>query len=208
MSAIRIALFCAGCVAACGVLQEEVSARVSCAYFAVVHGTDLTPEDDPTLPAVGWGVRGSGGAGVLLGASLALVATLGPTRRLTLGHVWKPVLGMNALVAAAALTAGLGGWYAGCLGEVSLGGDWGERAPPDGHAGFVAVLAAHFAAYLATVLGSLLLCAWVAWRRQRLGPAPPVPWTDADAVVPSRPDLRVAVFRGAERRQRESPADA
>jgi hypothetical protein len=149
-----------------GMVQDQVSVRLSCEYFTIGH-PPIEGLHDPTLLGLAWGFLGSWWGGLLLGMALGLTATLGKKPGLTVGEVFP---GVACLLLAMAIVTGITGgsaYYNGNIVHLRLGGSLGMAIPGDRHLLFFTVACAHFGTYVTAIAGSLLLCGWAAWLRAR-----------------------------------------
>jgi hypothetical protein len=167
----RLALLGIALLAGYGMLQDQVSARLCPEYFTVFHNP-IPGVADPTLLGVLWGFLGAWWGGLIMGYAAGLTATLG-TKNPPLGAcelVWP----MAAVVAGTAAVTALCGVSVHIHAEamqVQLPAYFERDVPAERHRGLLVVSCYHLAAYAAAVVGSLLLCGWVAAERHRRGRA-------------------------------------
>ncbi len=159
------------CVAAAcvyGILQDQVTAHVCVEYFSVWH-PPLFATRSPALLALGWGVVATWWVGALIGVSLALCARAGRAQKLAGAELVRPVAHLMLAVGAAALLAGVTGYALARAGVIHMTGWVAGEIPAARHARFLADLWAHNVAYLAGLVGGIVLCAGTVRRRRREG---------------------------------------
>jgi hypothetical protein len=157
---------CITAMAGYGMLQDQISVRLSREYFTVGH-PPIEGLHDPTLLGVAWGFLGGWWGGMLMGMSLGLVATRGKAPPLTVREVLPGVGWLLLAVAGGTLLAGVSAWYNGGIAEVRLGGGWATAVPEERHRAFLTVACAHFGTYVTAVVGTLVLCLHIARLRRR-----------------------------------------
>jgi hypothetical protein len=186
---VQIAGLCTAAAIGYGVLHDQLTVRLSPAYFLIAHrplcgGT-------PATVALCWGVAGTWWMGAALGVILALVARPGlPVRRLLPGVA--AVLGVAALAAAA---AGLIAWTA----APALPAALGVEIPRPEHRAFATAWAAHTASYGAALVGGFVLVrrTWIAAGRAaplRLVPRDALGWVRVVVLLAA---VAVAAWRTA-----------
>jgi hypothetical protein len=156
---LRVVGLCTVTAVAYGVVHDQVTVRLSPAYFLIAHRRLCGAE--PATAALCWGVAGTWWVGAVIGALLAAAGARRPGRGLA------TVLGVAALASA---TAGLVAWrMAPTLPEALA-----AAIPPGEHRAFAAVWAAHAASYAAALAGGFVLVrrAWQAAGRAPLGLVP------------------------------------
>jgi hypothetical protein len=148
-----------------GVLHDNVTARLCVEYFTIGHPRVIASES-PTALALVWGVLATWWFGAFLGLLLAIAARAGRRAKWGPRDVLRPVGVLLVGVGMASFVGGCIGYrhalahdYPDWLGELMLG--------PKAEFWFVVDLWAHRAAYLAGLLFTLALCAYVAIQRWR-----------------------------------------
>jgi hypothetical protein len=148
-----------------GVLHDNVTARVCVEYFTIGHPRVIASES-PTALALVWGVLATWWFGAFLGLALAIAARAGRRAKWGPRDVVKPVSVVLAATGVASFVGGCIGYrralahdYPSWLGELTLS--------PNTEFWFVVDLWAHRAAYLAGLVFTVALCAFVAFRRLR-----------------------------------------
>lgn len=170
---VGIVLLCVGTAVTYGVLQDQVTARVSLDYFTVGH-RDVGLRD-PMLIALYWGFTGTWWVGLAFGIVSAFLARFGPPPRLGPNDVVKaatvivPVVfgvGMIVLVASHSViqdapNGRLQAWVN------SLDPFHAAPAALQGHqrVAFVAVLSEQLAAYATAAVSALTAWVWIVVRR-------------------------------------------
>jgi len=149
-----------------GVLQDQVSARLCPEYFTVLH-PPVPSLTDPTLLGIAWGFLGTWWFGALMGYVVGLMATVGPRPPLDPRDLVRPVLALVGVVAAVAGLTGLSVWRHVELFDVSLGAGINGLVPRERQRPAFVVACYHFTAYGSAILGSVVLCFWVASERRR-----------------------------------------
>ena len=172
MGVIRIVILCVVAAVGYGLVQDQVTARVCVEYFTIGHPPVFATES-PTLLALGWGVIATWWVGLLLGVPLSLAARVGKRPTRDARDLVKPVLVLLAVIASAALVAGIVGYVLARTGAIFLLQPLADQVPADRHALFLADGAAHNVAYAAGFIGGIVLTIRT-WRRRRF-PAPPPP---------------------------------
>lgn len=152
-----------------GIGMDQVSARLCPEYFTILHNP-IPGLTNPTLVGLVWGTLAAAAGGLILGYSAGLAATVGP---LPPRPVRRLVTPMSLTVAGVVVAiTGVSVWHTANGLGVRLEGVYGEAIPPERHAAAVTVASCHMVAYLASITGSVVLCASVAtsWKS---GPAQP-----------------------------------
>jgi hypothetical protein len=148
-----------------GVLHDNVTARLCVEYFTVGHPRVIASES-PTALALVWGVLATWWFGAFLGLFLAIAARAGRRAKWGPREVVKPI----GLVLVA---VGVASFVGGCIGyRHALAHDYPDglgrlMLSPKTELWFVVDLWAHRAAYLAGLVFTVALCAFVAVRRWR-----------------------------------------
>jgi hypothetical protein len=163
---LRIIALCIVAMAGYGMVQDQVSVRMSREYFTVGH-PPIEGLHDPTLLGIAWGFMGGWWGGMLMGMAVGLVATLGKAPPLTVREVLPGVGWLVLAVASGTLLAGFSAWYNAGLTEVRLGGGWASSVPEGGHRAFLTVACAHLATYISAVGGAVVLCLYAARLRNK-----------------------------------------
>lgn len=157
------------------VLQDQVSARLCPEYFTVLHNP-IPGLTDPTLLGVAWGFLGAWWGGALMGYAAGLCATVGPRPPMTVRQLVKPMLVLVAGVGVVTAIAGFSVWKHAQMMEVEISSVYSRRIPTARHQAAFVVACYHFVAYVAAVVGSVVLCVWIRTRRAAASPpAPPPP---------------------------------
>jgi hypothetical protein len=168
---LRIIALCIVAMAGYGMVQDQVSVRLSREYFTVGH-PPIEGLEDPTLLGIAWGFLGGWWGGMLMGMVLGLAATLGKKPQLSVRELLPGVGWLLLVVAGGTLLAGGSAWYNCGITQVRLGGGWASAVPEGGHRAFLTVACAHLGTYLTAVAGTVVLCLYVAGLRRRKA-APP-----------------------------------
>lgn len=159
-----VALATAGAVLY-GIVHDQVTIRISPAYFTVFH-PHLFTTNSLTLLALAWGVLATWWAGVIMGCLLGVAARAGTEPRITSSQVVRPVLALLAVMGVSALFFGVLGFRLASRHAVTaLAG-----APADTsheYARLIGVWWAHSASYAVGFLGALVLCVVTLIRRLR-----------------------------------------
>ena len=154
-----------------GVLHDQVTVRVCIEYFTIGH-PPVFETRSPTLLALGWGVIATWWVGLILGIPLAQAARVGRAPKRDARSLVRPLCILLAVMAAAALVAGLIGYVLARSGTVFLVGPLAGRVPRERHVPFIADLWAHTASYIVGFVGGIVLIVRT-WRsRQRQLRAP------------------------------------
>ena len=164
MQAAAIILLCLVAAVGYGIVHDQVTARICVEYFTIGHAP-VFGTDDPTLLGLGWGIRATWWAGLLLGLPLAAVARGGAAPKRTVRSLVRPLATLMANVALLALIAGLTGWLFARTGVVVLVGPIASQLPAERHVPYLADLWAHSASYLFGFAGGIILVVQV-WRRR------------------------------------------
>lgn len=165
---LAIVLLCVALAVAYGIVHDQVTARICVEYFTIGHAP-IFGTDDPTLLGLGWGVVATWWVGAGLGVLLALAARWGRGPKRDARSLVRPIFALLAIMATAALAAGVCGYLLGRQGRVWLVEPIASRVPDERHARYLADLWAHSASYLVGFAGGLVLIARV-WRgRQTAG---------------------------------------
>lgn len=158
---LKIVALCIAAAVCCGIVHDQITARICIEYFTVGH-PPVFATTDPTLLGLG-GVIATWWVGVLLGVPLAAAARAGSRPKRSAGSLLPAVVRLLVLMAAIALAAGATGWALGRAGVIFLLEPLCQQLPPERHVPFIAVLWAHSASYLGSFLGGSVLMASV-WR--------------------------------------------
>lgn len=161
---LRIVLLCGLGMISYGVLQDQISARLSPEYFTIGHAP-VSGLSHPTLVGIAWGFLGGFPGGIALGIPLALVATLGPLPPLTARMLMRPLLVVLAVTAIGTLIAGASGAYNATVVNVAIGEPWASFIPHERQWQFFVVACAHFGTYLGAAIAGCGLWLWVIRRR-------------------------------------------
>ena len=149
-----------------GLVHDQVSVRISPAYLMDWHPM-IVASRDPTVVALAWGVVATWWFGLILGAALALAATIG--RRPV--APWRWITGAIAFVFAisalsAAVAYGITRAFALEMPDV-LGPSYADLSQPQRLA-FTQTLAMHETSYDAAAVATLIAAGWIVWRRQTI----------------------------------------
>ena len=194
MASVRIILLCMAAAVVYGVCLDQVTARVCVEYFTVGHAP-LFPTESPTLLALAWGTAATWWVGLIFGVLAALFARAGSWPKLGAAHLLRPIACLLVAMAVAALLAGITGYELAKTSGMVLPEPLGPRVPKERHHLMFADSLAHLAAYMAGILGGLILCVRVLVHRRRLaraarlaneGTAPAAPPGEHWALVLSR----------------------
>src|SRR5262245_8163961 len=128
MQFLAIILMCIVAAVLYGFAHDQITARVCVEYFTIGH-PPIFGTDDPTLLGLGWGIIATWWVGLLLGVPLAVVSRVGPWPKRSLGSLVRPVIGLLAIMAVSALTAGICGWLLAQNGAVYLIGPIAQKLP-------------------------------------------------------------------------------
>jgi hypothetical protein len=166
MKVLQIILLCVASAVAYGVLHDQVTARVCIEYFTVFH-PPVFRTASPTLLGLGWGVIATWWVGLPLGVLLAIAARAGTRhRKLSAGDLMRPVAYLLLGVGAAALLAGVSGWWLAVRGVVVLPEWLAASIPSASQARFMGDWWAHNASYACATIGGVGLSV-LTWRRRR-----------------------------------------
>jgi hypothetical protein len=165
MQSSAIVLSCIFAAVCYGIAHDQITARVCVEYFTVGH-PPIFPTDDPTLLGLGWGIIATWWVGLFLGLGLALAARGGSRPPRSVGSLIRPVVGLLAVTAIAALTMGILGYALAQLGLVELLDPLDSEVPQEKHAAFLADLWAHTASYFVGGIGGIVVMIRV-WRSRR-----------------------------------------
>lgn len=164
----RIVIIWRTCVAVIGyaMLQDQVSARLSPAYFTIGHNP-IPNLHDPTLLGLVWGFLGGFPGGILLGLALACCATLGAAAAASPNNVQRAILLVVLGMAFASVCAGGSAAYNAGVVDITIGEPWARLIPAEEQRGFFIVACAHFGTYLGGAIAGVAVCAWLLWQRWR-----------------------------------------
>ncbi len=162
MQALKIIGLCIASDVGYGVLHDQVTAHVCIEYFTIGH-PPVFDTDNPILLGFGWGVLATWWAGLLLGIPLAMVARMGARPKRSAPSLIRPIAGLLAVMAIAALVAGIVGWILASSGVVFLAGPITEQIPRQRQVAFLVDLWAHCASYLVGFVGAVVVMVLV-WR--------------------------------------------
>lgn len=194
MPSLRIILLCMGAAVVYGVCLDQVTARVCVEYFTVGHAR-LFPTDSPTLLALAWGTAATWWVGLIFGVVAALVSRAGSWPKLEAAHLLRPIACLLVVMAVASLLAGITGYQLAKTSGMVLPEPLGSRVPKDRHHLMFADSMAHLGAYMAGILGGLIVLVRVLVQRRRMaraaraasdGTAPAAPPNEHWAFVVSR----------------------
>jgi hypothetical protein len=171
MQSIRIVTLCIAAAVAYGVIQDQITARISVEYFTIGH-VQLIHSESPTHLGLLWGVLGTWWAGGALGVLLATAARAGRRPKLEAGELMLPVLRVMLLSGAVASIAGIIGYVIASAGWVHLVGAFATRMPSNRHVAFISVGWIHTAAYLSAAAFSVRLALRLTQERKGLESEP------------------------------------
>ncbi len=172
MTSLRIVALSIATAVAYGILHDQVTARVCVEYFTIGH-PPVFPTESPTLLALGWGILATWWCGLIVGASLAIVARAGTRPKLSARDLGKPAAWLLAMMGAASIAAGCAGYLAARYHWVWLVEPLATLVPEPMHLRYLADLWAHLAAYAIGVLGSIGIGFWIRRERRRRSVATP-----------------------------------
>jgi len=147
-----------------GMVQDQVSVRLCPEYFTIYHNP-IPGLTEPTLLGIAWGFLGAWWGGALLGYSAGICATAGKSPPWPVSRLIVPMLVVIAFVAAVAAICGfavqtyLQGF------AVTVNAESAEAIPLERRRNVVTVACYHVAAYASAILGSVVLCLWIARKR-------------------------------------------
>ena len=167
LEALKIVLLAMAAAISYGVLHDLVTAHLCVEYFTVAH-PPLFATRSPVLLALGWGVLATWWVGLALGVRLAAAARAGAAPGIGWRALRRPVALLMLVSAAAALGAGLLGFWLGANRLAVPPAEWAELVPGDKHAAFVAAAAAHGASYAAGAAGGLVVALRTLRRRRQM----------------------------------------
>jgi hypothetical protein len=156
MQLLLIVCLCTVSAVVYGILHDQVTARICVEYFTIGHPR-IFDTDDPTLLGFAWGIIATWWVGLILGVALALVARAGTRPMIPVAKLIQPVLVLFGVAAALALISGLVGWHLAESGNVYLVGPLAQRISADRHSLFLAVMWAHWASYIAGLVGGIVI---------------------------------------------------
>jgi len=167
---VKILALCIGSAVLYGILHDQVTARVCVEYFTIGH-PPMFDTDSPTLLALGWGVIATWWVGLLLGIPAVLVSQVGSWPKYTAICLTRPIAVLLVVMGCASLLAGITGYFVANAGGVWLVEPLRSQVPAEKHTAFLADLWSHLAAYVVGVIGGIVLCVWVVFRRWRMAQA-------------------------------------
>lgn len=168
MEILRIVGLCIASAIIYGVLHDQVTARVCVEYFTIGH-PPIFATDSPTHLALGWGIIATWWVGLLLGIPAAVACLAGSLPKFTAWWLIRPIGCLLLVMGLVSLVAGTIGFFVAQAGGVWLLEPLASRVPVDKHSFFLADLWAHLAAYGVGLVGGIVLCGWVVFRRYRMG---------------------------------------
>ena len=166
MPTVRIVLLCMGAAVAYGILQDQVTARISVEYFTIGH-PPIVPTNSPTVLGFVWGILGTWWVGLFLGLLLAAAARIGTAPKRAPATLARPVMSILIISAFVAALSGSLGFILAQRGSVELVSPLAESVPSQRHVSFVTAAWVHSASYLSGgVLGAgLAVRVWLLRRR-------------------------------------------
>ena len=161
---VHAALLGAGMMSAFGVLMDQFSARLCPEYFTVLHNP-IPGLTDPTLVGLVWGVLGAAGGGVAMGYGAGLAATVGTRPSLATRELVVPTVVTVGGVATTVAVTGVSVWHNAYGLGVQLDPSFATAIPAERHIAALTVGSYHMVAYLAAIVGSVVLCVWIGRER-------------------------------------------
>jgi hypothetical protein len=149
---VGIVLMATLCAVVYGVLQDQLSIRISPAYFLKAH-TKILETEDLTLVGLAWGVTATWWVGLALGFAVATFATYGPRAAYCPGRALRGMMRIMAGTGIATLAVGLIAYMMNWTSSVAFR----FVDLPEEVRRFSAVQAAHNASYLAAPTLAVLL---------------------------------------------------
>jgi len=172
VAALRIIGLCILAAVLYGVAHTQETARVCVEYFTIGHPKILATES-PTILWLAWGVIATWWVGLVLGAPLAFASIRGRWPRRTGRSLVQPIAILLMCMAGTSVVSGLVGYALSSNGLVVLVEPLSSRVPGERHLAFIAVGWAHWAGYVAGLVGGIVLIRRV-WRlRQEASTVPP-----------------------------------
>jgi hypothetical protein len=168
METLKIIVLCIASAVMYGIVHDQVTARVCVEYFTIGH-PPVFHTDSPTLLGLGWGIIATWWVGLFLGILAALVSRPGSWPKYRADLLFRPICGLVLIIGCASLVAGIAGYFLASAGRVWLIEPFASRVPESKHTAFLADFWAHSAAYGVGFLGGIAVCAWVLYRRWRMG---------------------------------------
>jgi hypothetical protein len=150
----------AGCTVAFiiyGMLQDQISARLSPEYFTIFHPR-IEGVTEPFWLGIFWGFLGSWWGGMIFGVSLALTAQLGKKPKLNYDQLNSRIGFAILCVGLASLFTGLSVGFILTRVPVTLPEPWSLQIPPQRHLGFLIVACVHATTYLSSVVIAIITC--------------------------------------------------
>jgi len=149
-----------------GILQDTITTRLSIGYFTIAHPR-VWESDEPLLHALAWGFLGGWPAGLGLGLTLSLTATLGNWPTMGIGQLVRPVFYLLFGMGVVVTVTGIAAWMIyGQLGSELRSID--PTIPLTEHRGFFTVACAHYAAYMSGIIGNVILAYYIVGTRVQL----------------------------------------
>lgn len=170
MPSLKIILLCMGAAVVYGICLDQVTARVCVEYFTVGHAP-LFPTESPTLLAFAWGTAATWWVGLIFGVLAALLSRVGSWPKRDATDWLRPIACLLVVMAVASLLAGITGYQLAKASGMVLPEPLGPRVPRDRHHLMFADSLAHLAAYMAGILGGLILLVRMLARRRRMARA-------------------------------------
>jgi hypothetical protein len=149
-------------------VQDQVSVRLCPEYFTHFHNP-IPGVSDPTLTGIAWGFLGAWWGGAILGYAAGTAATAGRKSPLPVRDLVRPmilvVVGIGIVVGICGTAVAI---YSDMF-EVQLSDATAGVVPAERRRALLVVASYHLAGYVAAVVGSIVLCLWVACERGRSG---------------------------------------
>ncbi|HYE73909.1 MAG TPA: hypothetical protein VEF04_11285 [Blastocatellia bacterium] len=164
MPYLRIVMMCIVVVSIYGILQDQISVRISPDYFAVTH-PPINGVSSLALLGLIWGFLGSWWGGLIIGLMLATAAIFGRRPKVNSSDLLIPIIIWTIATGTVTAIAGLSGYVNGLITGISLGDPWAAKIPRDRHLQFFAIGCAHLGTYVGGLLGAVGLCIWTLRKR-------------------------------------------
>jgi len=162
---LSILAMCVGGMIGYGLIQDQITARLSLEYFTLAHPR-VFDSDEPTWHGLVWGFLGGWPGGLFLGLALAFTATLGHWPTFGPSQLRTPLLILFLCQGFSTALTGFVAWTNYDKIGIDFVGDWAKVIPGEHRRGFFTVACAHMATYSVATVGSVILCGWVAWKRR------------------------------------------
>lgn len=164
MQAFLIVVFSILACIVYGIIHDQFTVRICLEYFTIGHAPVFNTED-PTLLALGWGVRATWWVGLFIGIPLATFARIGSRPKRSAISLIRPMLLLFGCTAVLATVTGVMALVGATNGWLSLHPEMAAQLPPDKHAPFLVDLWIHNTSYTSGFVGGVFVMAWVWWTR-------------------------------------------